>query len=549
MENILIASLGESPIVITAMYHLLTEREGVDLKQVLVLCPKGEARGKDIPTAVDLIREALRSRCEVIEEQLPFDDADTVETSFTFLQTLYRVLDTAQKSEQSVYLSLAGGRKNMSAIMALLVPLFPCVKGLYHVLDKDEGSRHRAHFKSIEDIIALSDADRFAFFSPDLDRLTLIPIPYNSEQQVSEAFRSRLFMPMTEEQLEDLWDENPEEAEIIEAYQPIIRNTPVSKPLKILLTSSARKAYERMLREDRFHAERFSRCFEKMKNPLLLKAKIHGSGFTRGSLSFHFFKRGETAERPFYHTEPEDVYYFPNVPVEKVIISALEIERGGHYKAGEQLVRAYDPKEATIPLDDILPARALDSILVVPLGMTPMIATQLYTLLTRQGHTIRQVVLVYPAQARAIQNGADLLKQAFAKEHADVNCLHYTVPGYGDINSKEACLAYERTLEQAIDAARSQHPNCQVLLALSGGRKGMAALAMFVAQRKGIHFVYHTLITDKAVNDKVAEETSITELRDDPKVRNDRLFLRAYESDGPYTPFTLFKVPVLPARG
>ena len=80
----------------------------------------------------------------------------------------------------------------------------------------------------------------------------------------------------------------------------------------------------------------------------------------------------------------------------------------------------------------------------------------------------------------------------------------------------------------------------------------MAALAMFVAQRKGIRYVYHTLITDKRLSQEVEQQTEIAALRPmliSDKERNDRLFLRAYEGNGPYTKFVLFKVPVLPAGG
>jgi hypothetical protein len=76
---------------------------------------------------------------------------------------------------------------------------------------------------------------------------------------------------------------------------------------------------------------------------------------------------------------------------------------------------------------------------------------------------------------------------------------------------------------------------------------------MFVAQRKGIRYIYHTLINDndKQLSDKVERETTISALRGtqvSKQVRNDRLFLRAYECNGPYTKFVLLRVPVLPAK-
>ncbi len=554
MENVLIASLGDSPIVVTAMYDLLIRQEDLEINKVVALHPYGY-----ISLAFDYIKEVLNGRCEVISEPLPFEDANSKEDSFAFLHTLYRLLNDSQKNDDAVYLSLAGGRKNMSALMALLVPLFPCVKGLYHVIDKDENSSHSYHFKSIEEIIDLSDDDRLSYFSFDddqLKRLNLIKIPYGKQQQVSEGLRSLLFT-ITEEELGDLWDKDPQQAEMIETYRRITQKPTSAPVLQIRLTERVKDEYERMRRQNQFRARRFTACFEQMKNPYRLKDKIHGSGFNRGSLSFHFYKRNDTAERPFYHTEPQGIHFFPKAKVETVIISGLAIEQDNcsYEPTGDELLQEFDPAEATVPLEAILPAGAStestsmeESALIVPLGNTPMIATQLYTLLTYVSD-IRKVILVYPANSQEIKNGADLLEKAFEDEGKGVSCIRKVVPGHADIDTKEACLDYEKTLEEAIDAVCKDY---QVELALSGGRKGMAALAMFVAQRKGIRYVYHTLITDKLLRDKVEKETTIDELRltkVSKQVRNNRLFLREYEGNGPYTKFVLFKVPVLPARG
>src|SRR6266568_2114959 len=554
MENVLIASLGDSPIVVTAMYDLLIRQEDLEINKVVALHPYGY-----ISLAFDYIKEVLNGRCEVISEPLPFEDANSKEDSFAFLHTLYRLLNDSQKNDDDVYLSLAGGRKNMSALMALLVPLFPCVKGLYHVIDKDENSSHSYHFKSIEEIIDLSDDDRLSYFSFDddqLKRLNLIKIPYGKQQQVSEGLRSLLFT-ITEEELGDLWDKDPQQAEMIETYRRITQKPTSAPVLQIRLTERVKDEYERMRRQNQFRARRFTACFEQMNNPYRLKDKIHGSGFNRGSLSFHFYKRNDTAERPFFHTEPQGIHFFPKAKVETVIVSGLAIERdnGSYEPPGEVLLRKFDPAEPTVPLEAILPAGASaesvsmeESALIVPLGNRPMVATQLYTLLTYQGSNIRKVVLVYPANSQEINNGVDLIQKAFEDEGKEVSCLPVKVQGYKDIDSKDACIAYEKALEDAIDAVRK---NYHIELALSGGRKGMAALAMFVAQRKGIRYVYHTLITDKQLSDQVEQETEIEDLRspiNEPH-RNNRLFLREYEGNGPYTKFVLFKVPVLPAKG
>src|SRR2546422_765851 len=108
MANILIASLGESPIVVTAMYKLLIEQEGYELDKVVVLRPEGD----DVKLGYDLVEDALKDKCALELYRLPFKDADDESTSYTFLQMLVGLLAEHQKNDDYVYLSLAGGRKS-----------------------------------------------------------------------------------------------------------------------------------------------------------------------------------------------------------------------------------------------------------------------------------------------------------------------------------------------------------------------------------------------------------------------------------------------------
>src|SRR5437868_1165119 len=194
------------------MYDLLKKEKELVSDKVVVLQPQGGT----IPLAFELIREALQDRCEVIAEPLGFEDADDEAKSFIFLHTLYRLLN--DERENAVYLSLAGGRKNMSALMAILVPLFPCVEGLYHVIDPDEGTR-RYHFKSIEDILDLPEDDRLSYFlltDDQLERLKLVKIPYGEHQQVSEEYRGRLHTLTDLAGLDDWWADTVEFLELVE---------------------------------------------------------------------------------------------------------------------------------------------------------------------------------------------------------------------------------------------------------------------------------------------------------------------------------------------
>jgi len=550
MANILIVSLGESPIVVTAMYDLLTteekQRELGKIDKVVVLYPWEEM----VQEGYVLIKTELEGVCELEPLMLPFEDANNEQTSFTFLQALFQLLSTHQKVGDHVYLSPAGGRKSMSSLMALVVPLFTCVKKLYHVLDKYEDD-----FRSIEQLILeLSEEERRAAMHPELDRLDLVPIPFGEYHFVSDEFRSRMFT-ITEEELDDLWDEEPDQADALEFAQNIANS---GKALEVVMTERAATRYRKVFAHDAKHKRWLEKCVRKMRFSNKLRHGVHGNFSIKSSPNvFHFYKSMRTQVRPFFHTEPKDINACPDRNVERVIISELEIEKGDVYKQGEEILRSLKfPLSPTIPVENILPQKAqesLESILIVPLGEMPMMATQLYTLLKSEGRNIREVVLVYPELSRDIRAGAKIIMDAFEHENTSVTCWEAPVPNLKDVNSEHACLEYQQSLEKTIKKIRDKHSDWQIELALSGGRKGMAALAMFVAQKMGLRYVYHTLIKDKEVSRKVdhgdTSVSSLEKLKGNKELRNNRLFLREYEvkGEGPYTKFVLFKVPVLPA--
>jgi hypothetical protein len=124
------------------------------------------------------------------------------------------------------------------------------------------------------------------------------------------------------------------------------------------------------------------------------------------------------------------------------------------------------------------------------------------------------------------------------------------VRGRRDIDSPDACREFQQVLEDEIDRVRREYPLCKVDLALSGGRKGMTAMTIFAAQRKNIPFVYHTLITDEELSERIEKETTIERLSETDLTEQQlkaRLFLEAYEPR-PYAHFTLFRVPVFAAE-
>lgn len=537
MANVLVASLGESPVVVTAMYDLLKEKINVD--EVMVLRPDGD----DVLLGYELINEGLQGKCTLGYVPLSFVDANGEGESYLFLHTLFQHLAVYQRKGDTVYLSLAGGRKNMSALMALVVPFFPCVKKLYQVLDADE-HKPGHQFKSIEELIYLPDAAQKTALFPPHEKLILVDIPYGEQQRVSEHFLAQLYT-LDDEQLNQLWDKNPAQAEAAEFGRLLTGGNITGRMLDVLVTQHVKDDYARMCKEDAFHARRFAACFEKMRYADKYDDPLTRHGYIQhGSLLFHYYKRPNSAERPFYHTEPEGIHRYPHSNVQRVIISGLAIERENKYEPDEKTL-------LKLPLEPVYSVQTLfaqKTLLMVPLGTTPMVATQLYTLLKNEGRIISKVIIIYPGRSREVRNSAELVKNAFDYEQLPDIIRDEPIKNLKDIASPSDCELYRQTLEAIIDDVLDHYPDCEIVLSLSGGRKSMAALTVFSAQRKRLRYVYHTLIKDPVLSDTIERQTEVSELQPDKiskQERNNRLFLRSYKAE--QDQFILFKVPVVPS--
>ena len=535
-KNVLIASLGESPVVVSVMYDLLTKKQHLKIDRVLILMPDDEY----VRRSYQLVQKGLADICNDIQcELLPFEDANSWVNVCIFLQRLYKLLDTSQAKGEGVYLSSAGGRKSMAALMAWVVPFFSCVKHLYHVIDKDE-----RHFLSLEDIrMNLSPFERSRVMHPDLENLILVDIPFEKDRQVSQKLITRL-LSATNEDFNRMQYEEAETATLLQAV------TQPGKILDVLLTRPVVEQFRAMCTNDVHRAIELKSCFERMGfMPKLQSGSFDAHKLARSPETLHFFKDSQTSLRLVFYTRPKDIAAGSEDVVTQVVVCALEAGANGEYRTLKKI--ATSPDFSPVPeyrIDELPPipyTAPADSILIVPLGKTPMVATQLYMLLEYQEcRTIRSVYLVYPERAIEINNAAKIVKNAL-QEWSGIPCKYVHVPGLEDIDSENACKLYQTTLEETIADVRKQYPDYKIDLALSGGRKGMTAMTIFAAQKQHISFVYHTLVVDDQLSRKIDDETTVEALNDlSRKERNNRLFLQDYKDEGPYAKFALFKVPV-----
>jgi len=534
MANVLIATLGDWPIVVTAMFRLLHKKEDIGaIEKVVVLHPKEGLREK----GYWMIEAALEGECEVESHELPFEDVYSEHDSYIFLHELFQRLYTHQQSADTVYLSLSGGRKNMSALMALAAPFYPCVKQLYHMLDSEEYGT-RKNFSSVEELWMRGEANWKSALKPHMESLNLVEIPFDAGLRVSSIYLEKL-LQRTPEELQKLWEQNPSEADREQFFIILLKPRMTDTILDMFLTTDALDDYKKIRKPDL--TRDFRECFRYMRfatnleNPHRRHGTVSGT-FHGKSYPFHYYKRHHTIERPFFHTEPGDIANYPNTKtkVDKVIISGLAIHDrpGPNYTppSSTLLERTADDPRQWHSIQEILAEEDVkDSILVVQLGISPMVATQIYTLLTKQKRTIHKVVLVYPGQANQVLEGLEFLENAFNYEGIDY--LPVPVPSLEDIASADDCKTYQAKLEDTISEMQTNYSNWEINLALSGGRKGMAALAIFAAQRTGLPYVYHSLITNKETDQLVESQTTLEALgRLTGTEYCDLFFLRAYKS-------------------
>ena len=524
-KNVLIATLGESPIVVTSIVKALQEKKKMTIDQLHVIYPKGE---KLIDLGYEIVKEHLKEQCCVNQCILPFPDTKSRETSMEFLQILSGLIGSHEKD--NVYLSLAGGRKNMSALMAVTCQFFECVRGLYHILDRNENNPQERNFYSIEEFFNFEEAERKQKLSPPAEGLTLVEIPYpplSNSTVLRKYFREAQTAPNAPTLIEI-------EGELDAFYSEIFQKQKNARLLDVYLSEAAHQEFKKIHGDTR---KRLMNCFRAMQYPQRLESR--GKSLANAKTDCTPFKMGDTAERPFYYRTNG-----------KVVVCELALKNTTYQDIanGNRLLYSND-HSPSIHINEL----EEDSILIAPLGKSPMVVTQTFTLLSesdREGAKIKKVVVVHPKNAE-IRKGVKVLRDAFQKKQnlkksevsnffqsIEIQCIK-------DITSQTACKTYLKELVSVIEKQQSDNPNRSIYLSLSGGRKGMTALTLFAAQKANIDAVYHTLIENIELEKKIEDETTLTKLQSlTGKKKAEHLFLDCYDK----SKFELFRVPVIPIK-
>ncbi len=149
--KVLISSLGESPGVITGVIDTLEAEEEIRIDEVVTISTESDDTKKVIKIFEEEVKDYYNNsfvyRCEAIEELQIKEHAIT-----PFMKKVCKWFRYYRNHNADIYVSLAGGRKTMSAIMMFCAQLYGA-KMLFHlqVPKEIEMEGHYRYFKNIRD--------------------------------------------------------------------------------------------------------------------------------------------------------------------------------------------------------------------------------------------------------------------------------------------------------------------------------------------------------------------------------------------------------------
>jgi len=174
MKRVLIATLGESPPVVTEALDIL-RGEGKRIDEVILLTTI-DALTMD---AVDLLVKHIP---EYYGRQTParafpieaYSDIDNEEALVMFMREACGVLRGHIKAGDEVYVSISGGRKTMSALMTLAVQFYGA-RELFHIIVTDPELEEKSNITKLRH---LKEQERNRVLHPDLSKVKIIQMPF-----------------------------------------------------------------------------------------------------------------------------------------------------------------------------------------------------------------------------------------------------------------------------------------------------------------------------------------------------------------------------------
>ncbi|MCG2738565.1 MAG: CRISPR-associated ring nuclease [Thermoplasmatales archaeon] len=158
--------------MVTEALDFLTKERGIKIDEVVLLTTIDSNAEESLNLLITHIPEHYKISSIFSEQTTAYDDIDDEKSLMEFMEISCKVLKKYKGSD--VYVSIAGGRKTMSALMTLAVQIYGA-KELFHVIVKDQNLEKESNINRLRHF---PNNEKIKFLHPDKKNITIIRMPF-----------------------------------------------------------------------------------------------------------------------------------------------------------------------------------------------------------------------------------------------------------------------------------------------------------------------------------------------------------------------------------
>jgi CRISPR-associated protein Csx14 len=175
MKKVLLATLGESPAVITEAIDKL-RADGVSVDSVVVLTTQDTYAQNALSLLSDHLPAYYHGQVGLMDARIleALYDVDSDRSALKFMNEACTALRYYREMRWEVYACIAGGRKVMSALLALAVQFYGAQR-LFHVLVEDPVLEEEGHISNLKN---KPPEEQNRALHPPVEQIKLVNLPF-----------------------------------------------------------------------------------------------------------------------------------------------------------------------------------------------------------------------------------------------------------------------------------------------------------------------------------------------------------------------------------
>ncbi len=172
-KKVLISTLGETPSVVTEALDYLIDKS-IKIDEVVLLTTVDSDSEESLNLLYEHIQEHYRIFKIFSEQTQAYNDIDNENSLMEFMENVCKSLKKYKDMNYDIYASIAGGRKTMSALMALAVQIYGA-KELFHVIVTDPELEKKSNICYLR---FFPKDEKVKFLHPARDKIKTVRMPF-----------------------------------------------------------------------------------------------------------------------------------------------------------------------------------------------------------------------------------------------------------------------------------------------------------------------------------------------------------------------------------